>query len=421
MTIAIFTDTYSPEINGVTTAIRLIREELQNRGHTVYLFCPEYGGRVFADDPYTIRFPSIPYFFKKMKERRFVFPHFRKLFRIRRLGIDIIHSQVPGNIGVYGLIAARLFNIPHVHTYHTLYMAYIHYMPIPHAISTRSVRWISRKFLGRCQRVVAPSYDIRRELKSYGVDAPIDVIPTGIETRRSHAFLNPAKLKGKYGIQPDEPCLLYVGRLGPEKNVQFLFDVMSELRERGRRVQLLIVGDGPDRARLEGLVRSQDLGSAVTFAGYIPREEVFSFYHMTDLFVFASETETQGLVLLEAMSVGTPVVAVAVMGVADLMTDNRGGIAVRPRVDEFANAVESLLDNDELYRRKRDEAEHKAHDWSVTRSVDRLLWFYEESIRDHRAHGMPRYGARSWNPAPEFGPQATPEDDTETTPKEQTQ
>ena len=407
MTIAIFTDTYAPEINGVTTSVRLVREELQNRGHTVYLFCPEYGGRMFSDDPDTIRLPSIPYFFRKMKERRFVFPHFKKLFKVRRLGVDLIHSQVPGNIGVYGLIAAWLFGVPHVHTYHTLYMAYVHYMPIPHSVSTRTVKWISRKFLGRCQRTVSPSYDIRNELKSYGVDAPIDVIPTGVETRRSHAFLNPVKLKDKYGIPEDRPCLLYVGRLGPEKNVAFLFDVMKALRERKTNAHLLIIGDGPDRHRLEGLVHQDALTSSITFAGYIPREEVFSFYAMADLFVFASETETQGLVLLEAMSVGTPAVAVDRMGVSDLLADKRGGIPVRARPAEFANAVETILSDEELMNAKRTEAFEKAEEWSVSRSVERLEWFYREAIRDYKKHGMPRHRHRNWTPASEIGPETT--------------
>jgi glycosyltransferase involved in cell wall biosynthesis len=341
-----------------------------------------------------------------MKERRFVFPHFKKLFKVRRLNVDIIHSQVPGNIGVYGLIAAWLFDIPHVHTYHTLYMAYVHYMPIPHAVSTRSVKWISRKFLGRCQRAVAPSHDIRTELKSYGVDAPIDVIPTGIETRRAHAFLNPEKLKGKYGIPADRPCLLYVGRLGPEKNVAFLFEVMQELRQRHEPAHLLIIGDGPDRHRLEGLVHQGGLTENVTFAGYIPREEVFSFYRMADLFVFASLTETQGLVLLESMSVGTPAVAVSAMGVADLLSDGRGGIPVRPRPEEFANAVRSMLSDSSLFEAKREEALAKADEWSVPRSTDRILWFYEESLRDYKRHGMPRHRRRPWAPAAEIEPES---------------
>ncbi len=412
MTIAIFTDTYSPEINGVTTSVRLLRQELQNRGHRVYLFCPEYGGRMFNDDADTFRMRSIPYFFRKMKERRFVFPEFKTLFKVRRLNVDIIHSQVPGNIGVYGLIAAWLFNIPHVHTYHTLYMAYIHYMPIPKAVSTRSVKWISRKFLGRCQRVVAPSHDIRRELKGYGVDAPIDVIPTGVETRRNHGFLNPVKIKAKYRVPEDRPCLLYVGRLGPEKNVQFLFEVMLELRQRAADVHLLIVGDGPDRHRLEGLVRQLQLNGDVTFAGYLPREEVFSFYRMADLFVFASRTETQGLVLLEAMSVGTPAVAVAEMGVGDLLTDGRGGIPVRPVPAEFANAVQSVLENETLMEKKRAEAYEKADEWSVARSTDRLLWFYKESIRDYKRHGMPRHRDRPWSVVPEIDPHTTLPDHT---------
>lgn len=405
MTIAIFTDTYAPEINGVTTSVRLLREELQARGHRVYLFCPEYGGRMFADDEDTIRLPSIPYFFRKMKERRFVFPHFRKLFKVRRLGVDIIHSQVPGNIGVYGLITSWLFGVPHVHTYHTLYMAYVHYMPFPHSISTRSVKWISRKFLGRCQRAAAPSHDIRRELKSYGVDAPIDVIPTGVETRRSHAFLNAEKIRSKYGIPEGRPCLLYVGRLGPEKNVAFLFEVMGELRRRGSDAYLLIIGDGPDRHRLEYLVRENGLGGDVGFAGYLPREEVFSFYRMADLFVFASKTETQGLVLLEAMSVGTPAVAVAKMGVSDLLSDGRGGIPVRDHPTEFAEQVLQMLSDPPLRERKRAEAYAKAEEWSVTRSTERLEWMYREAMRDYRRHGMPRHRHRNWTTTAEIEPE----------------
>jgi glycosyltransferase involved in cell wall biosynthesis len=393
MNIAVFTDAYRPEINGVTTSIYLFRKELERRGHRVYLFCPEYN-RNPDDDPAIVRLPSIPYFFKQMRERRFVFPSLRKLWKIRHLGIDVIHSHVPGNTGVFALLASWLFRIPHVHTYHTLYMEYIHYVTLPQAFATRAVLWITRHFCGRCQRVVAPSNQITEVLRSYSVDAPIDVIPTGIDTMPPDRLASRETIRERFGLRPGDKLLSFVGRIGREKSIDFLLHVVNAMRTERDDFKLVIVGDGPDRAGLEELRDRLGLQNRVIFTGYQSRETVFSVYRASDAFVFSSQTETQGLVLLEAMSMGTPVVAVNAMGVADLEGDGRGGFLTDPTVEDFSRHLAPLLDDPKLQERKSAEALEKAAEWSLEAMTTRLLETYRCAIADYRVHGLPRFRRR---------------------------
>ncbi len=393
MTIAIFTDTYRPEINGVITSIDLFRRQLQQRGHTVYLFCPDYN-RNPGSDPHVFRFPSVRYFFPMMRERRFVFPSLKLWRQFRSLNVDVIHSQVPANTGAYALILSWWYRIPHVHTYHTLFMEYTHYMPLPRALSTRLVRWISRKFCGRCQRIVSPSIRIKDEIIGYGVDAPIDIIPTGIDFIPDREYVPSDVLRRKLNLPADKKLLVVVGRLGREKNIAFLLQVLADLRLVRDDLHLVIVGDGPDRPRLVKDVQKLGVTDAVTFTGYVKRELVFSIIHMSELFVFASVTETQGLVLLEAMAAGTPCVAVDAMGVADMLSDGRGGVLTSLAVPEFCWYVNELLSNSRLYRRKKAEALQKAEEWSVDAMTDRLLNCFEQSILDFRRHGIPRHKHR---------------------------
>ncbi len=399
LTVALFSDAYPPEINGVATAVVLIRRELQRQGHTVYVFCPNYN-RPSADEGGVFRFFSIPYFFKAMRNQRFVFPTLRDFRRLKHLGVDIIHSHVPGNIGVLALLASWWYRIPHVHTYHTFYTRYIHYMPLPRSFAIRGVKWITRKFGGRCQRVICPSRQIRDEIATYGIDFPVDVIPTGIDLERSESVVTPEVLRVRCGIPEGRRILAFVGRLGLEKNLDFLVEVLSHLVNQGHDLSLLFVGGG-DAAEL--IVKTAgDLGvmDRVHITGYVPRYTVFSYCRMADVFVFASMTETQGLVLLEAMSTGLPTVAIDAMGVSDLQRDEVGGFLSAPEVPEFAEKVALLLTDDEIYQHKRREAINKARIWSTEPMTRRIVSCYEEAIRDYRLHGLPRYRRRPWRQDP---------------------
>lgn len=393
MRIAIFTDTYNPEINGVVTSVELFRRELERRGHTVYLFCPEYPHQD-ESQPNVFRFPSSPYLFKMMTERRFAYPSLKVFRQISKLNIDIIHSQVPANIGTFGLFVGRFWRIPNVTTYHTLFAEYTHYMPIPTGIARYLVELISRRFTGRCQRVISPSYRIKQELRKYHVDAPVDVIPTGMDFHDPDELDDDAAIRRRLGVPEGKRVLSMIGRIGREKNISFLLGVMKLLKQRRSDFVFVVTGDGPDLEPLQAEVEELGLEREVMFTGYVTRPEVFGLLKTTSILVFASLTETQGLVLLESMSMGTPVVAIDAMGVSDLLAEGRGGIPARMDTEDFAEKVERLLDDDALYEEKRREALEKAREWSIERMTDRLLECYDLAITDYRSRRQPRFGER---------------------------
>ncbi len=395
MNIVIFTDTYRPEINGVVTSIDVFRRQLIAEGHAVHLFAPRYFG-MDEPDPTIHRLPSIPFPFPMMKERRVVFPTLRAVRTFKKLKPDVIHSQVPGNLGVLALILSWWYRVPHVHTYHTLFIEYTHYMPLLQSFSRRAVVWISRHFCGRCQYIVSPSLMIRDEIRSYGVDAPIAVIPTGIDFDPAREVIPADEIKRRHRMPTDKKLMLYVGRVGREKSIDFLVKVTKKILETRDDVRLVVVGDGPDRPGLVALATKLGVLDAITFTGYVPREEVFSIYAAADVFTFASRTETQGLVLLEAMSVGTPVVAVDAMGVHDLLADGIGGVLSGPSVTEFAAHVTSLLDDRARYETLKRDALRKAETWSVSRMAEKLTACFNESIIDLKRHGKPRFRRRPW-------------------------
>ncbi|MFW5844381.1 MAG: glycosyltransferase, partial [Spirochaetota bacterium] len=257
----------------MATAVVLIRRELQRQGHTVYVFCPNYN-RPTDDETGVFRFFSIPFFFKAMRNQRFVFPTLKDFRRLKHLGVDIIHSHVPGTIGVLALLAAWWYRIPHVHTYHTFYVRYTHYVPLPKSLSVRGVKWITRHFGGRCQRVICPSRQIRDEILSYNIDFPLDVIPTGIDLERTEALVPEEGIRRAQALPPELRILTFVGRLGYEKNLEFLVDVTADLTERGYDLTLLFVGDGDARTRICDTAEKRGIAERIRITGYVPRESV---------------------------------------------------------------------------------------------------------------------------------------------------
>jgi len=271
-------------------------------------------------------------------------------------------------------------------------------MPFPTSFAKRAVRWIARHFCGRCQHVISPSNGMRQTIQGHGVEAPVSVVPTGVEMRgdRQQTPLDTLFLKydlGDVSRLEGKRLLISVGRLGREKNVCYLIRALSVIRER-HDVHFLMIGDGPDRREVEELVDELDLADHVTLAGYVEHEDVFAFIRHSDLFIFSSVTETQGLALLESMAVGTPVVAIAGYGVSDLLENSTGGFTTSSSMIEFTGAVDRMLSDDSLLREKGKEALERAHDWSVESQVAKIVGIYAESIRDFQAHGLPRHGHR---------------------------
>jgi glycosyltransferase involved in cell wall biosynthesis len=398
MRVAFFTDTYRPEINGVVTSIDTYRKELERQGHEVYVFAPRYFG-TDDPDPRTVRLPSIPFPFPLMKERRLSAPGNRGLRTFRRLGFDLIHSQVPANMGVLALLCSWFWRVPHIHTYHTHYMEYIHYMPFPRSFARRAIIWIARHFCGRCQYIVAPSDTMAELIASYGVDCPIEVIPTGIDLSGLSLTDDVSRIFRTYGLGDfgrlgGKVLLSSVGRLGREKNIGFLIRAVHELKGRGADVHLIMIGDGPDRPEVEAEIERLGLQDDVTLTGYLDRKDVLSVICRSEIFVFASQTETQGLVLLESMAVGTPVVALRGPGVNDLMDGEIGGFTTVGDIRLFADAVQRLIEDDKLRESKIQSARERANELSVTNQARKLVDLYRVSIEEFSRHGLPRYRHR---------------------------
>ena len=239
---------------------------------------------------------------------------------------------------------------------------------------------------------------MREAIRDHGVDAPISVVPTGIDLRSKHHHQALPELFAKYDLGDParllgKRLLVSVGRLGREKNICFLVRALAIIRQR-HDVHFLMIGDGPDRGEVEELIERLGLGSNITLVGYVDHEDVFAFLSHGELFIFASLTETQGLVLLESMAVGTPVVALEGIGVSDLLEHDAGGLTTRPTMVEFTNAVDRMLGDPDLLAEKAAEARNRATEWSEENQVSRIISIYHESVADFRKHGLPRFRHR---------------------------
>ncbi|MFH2105247.1 MAG: glycosyltransferase [Parcubacteria group bacterium] len=391
MNIGFFTDSYTPLIDGVVRSILLYRQELEKRGHKVYIFAPkkiksrsDLVNRVkIKDDERVFRFRAvdstvipgyplaIPVSFKATK-------------KIPALDLDIVHCQTPATMGLLGDIVSLLENLPKVYTYHTYYPEYAGNYIFSGKFKTKAaVQKYDVLYCNRSDRVIVPSPKLQNILINWGVKSEVSVLPTGIDLTEFFAA-DGQRFREKYKIASDQNILLFVGRLGIEKNIDFLIEVAAKLRAAKEKTVLVIVGDGKDRKDLEKKAKELNLKDQVIFTGFLARPDTLDAFAATHTFVFSSKTDTQGLVLAEAAALGKPIVMVKDEGLGDIIVDGVNGYVVPENVDIFAAKVKKLLHDNELYVIMSAKSREKAQGLSIENQTDKLLQIYEETLADHR-------------------------------------
>ena len=381
MRILMVTDVYFPRVNGVSTSIRTFRRELQAVGHHVTLIAPDYATRS-ADETDIIRIPSrsVP---RDPEDRMMRRAQIDKLLpMLRDLRFDVIHIQTPFIAHYAGLHLARALKIPVIESYHTFFEEYLyHYVPlVPRAV----MRWVARHFtVNQCNavnQVIAPSRAMHTALTEYGVTTPITIVPTGLETAQ-FTLGNGLRFRAQHGIAADTPVMLYVGRVAYEKNIDFLLRAFKVVQQQIPSALLLIVGEGPAVGHLQTLTTRLNLDNAVRFIGYLDRDTtLLDCYRAGDIFAFASRTETQGLVLLEALAQGTPVVSTIHMGTKDVLEHAQGARIASEEIEHFSQAAIALLQDKQARLQLSQAAQNDAARWSSKEMAERLLKLYRHVI-----------------------------------------
>lgn len=379
MNIGLFTDTYFPQVSGVATSIKTLRDELIAQGHHVYIFTTTDPKARHDDVEAGIyRFPSIPWV--SFTERRIaVRGAFRAVKLAKKFHLDIVHNQTEFALGAMGKIVAHELNIPCLHTYHTMYQDYLHYIANGHIIKPRNVATFARFYLKNMTGVIAPSNRVLDTLESYHIEAPIRVIPTGINLRiyRQHDSLEQIHaLRQQYGYDDDTPVLLSLSRLAYEKNIHALIEAMPDILAHKPAAQLLIVGDGPARETLERQVKQMSLQDHIQFAGEVDNDDVCHYYQMANVFVSASDSESQGLTYDEALASDLPIVVMRSKYTDELIDDPAIGTSFQKQVDLVKGALYYLdhPNNQESHTKRQ----QKLYDISAEVFVKRVVQFYTD-------------------------------------------
>jgi glycosyltransferase involved in cell wall biosynthesis len=405
-----FTDAYWPRINGVTVSVDSFSHALVRSGNEVMIICSFYPESKEAEriatwksrtkngqadvkkgEPIIIRVPSMPIIISK--EDRIA--KFSKWFwvskQIEAFNPDIIHVNTEFVIAEFGFQYAKLHNLPVVYTFHTLWEDYVaNYIPlVPTFLLQATIRGIHKNILRRADTIIVPTVQIQDVLRKYKVKKQSYLLPTGIDTHLfSHDASETAQFRAmltqKYPLLLNKRVLLFAGRIAKEKNIDFLLKIVPPVIERHPEAVFLFVGNGPDLYFYTEECERLNIEEHCVFTGYVAREDLALIYSISDVFVFPSLTETQGLVTIEAMLSGTPVVAIGAMGTIQIMNGDKGGFMVHDDPQEFTARVFDLLEDDELYRRKAEEAKRHAQGWTIETMTAKLENIYRSSLRMFR-------------------------------------
>jgi 1,2-diacylglycerol 3-alpha-glucosyltransferase len=382
MNILFISDVFFPRVNGVSTSINTFATELRALGHQVTLIAPSYTDEDKQEE-WIVRVPSHKIYFDP-EDRLMNFGKLKALLPwIRDKHFDVIHIHTPFTAHYVGIHFGKKLDIPVVETYHTFFEDYLHhYLPfIPQFISRKLARMISRRQCNAVDGIVSPSKPMLDVLKQYGIKTPAEVVATGLDDS-SFARVDGEHFRMSHDIPLAQPMLLFVGRVAHEKNIGFLLEMHVELIKKHPDALLVITGEGPAEESIKHSIDKLDISNKVRMIGYLDRShELIACYKAADIFVFASKSETQGLVLLEAMAQGTAVVAIAELGTKSILIEGEGVLIAKDDINDFADKVSVLLSDapkrQMIGEKGRQYAQEK---WGAGVLAKKVAKFYKSTI-----------------------------------------
>lgn len=383
MKVGMFINYYIPSKGGMETSVINLCKGLKDAGHEPFVFAPKYPN--YKDTEKNIfRYESFRF-------------HYNGYFyviplplpggmtkTIKNLNLDIIHSHQPYSLGDEALIYARKMKIPLVFTYHIKYEDYSHYIPlVPKSIADHFIRKTYTNYSNKCNAVIAPSSAIKNLLLENGVKSRIEIIPSGINIDEfAKSTGKREEVRAKYKISPNDVVLITACRLTPEKNVEFLVEAFKKIRSSCSNAKFIIVGDGARRKVLEDMAKNSGLENDVIFPGLVGKEEIISLYQAGDIFVFASQTETQGLVAVEAMSAGIPAVCVKASGIEDMIVNGEDGILTENSIDDFSSNVIKVINDPNLRKNLADHAKQNSQKFTIKLWTEKIIKLYDSLIKE---------------------------------------
>jgi len=400
MRIGIFTETYTPYISGLVTSEVMLKNALEKQGHEVYVVTANLETFKYEYNPVE-RVLKIPGLKTGIYDSRLtsVYP-IRAVNIIRGWKLDVIHSQTEFAIGTFARIFAKQYNIPLVHTYHTLYEDYVHYITKGYfnRSSKKIVEYLSKFYCETtATELIVPTNKIYKLFKEkYNFEKNIHIIPTGIEVERFYKENQNQKeidnLRKTLGISKKDFTILFVGRLAEEKNVEFLIHSHSELLKKHSNMKLIIVGDGPDKEKYEDYTKELGIEKNVIFTGKAAWGDMPYYYHVADVFATASKTETQGLTVIEAMAANTIPVCMRDEAFQSMVTEDLNGLFFETE-EEYQEKILFLYENKKELEKFDKQARIQAEHYSSKSYADRVLEVYQRAIKEKQSEN--RYGILS--------------------------
>lgn len=387
MKIGFFTDWYVPEKSGLDSSIETFKKDFEKLGHEVYIFAPSYKG-CKDDDPRVLRFKSLKILEKP--ETRLAYPvapiaSFKKM---KRTNLDIVHAHTPFSMGVLGKYLAFVKKIPFLYTHHTDYQEYSKVYFKEKLILPFFANALTSWFSNISDAVIAPSFKIKKFLKEKAVKKKIYVIPTGIDTNLFKESLEEKeKIRKKLKIPKKSFVLLFVGRMGMEKNIEFLLRAFKKLpRKKDSETIFVLVGDGPHLDKFKDLAKEMGIFHFLRFAGAVPRKEIPHYYQAADIFIFSSLTETQGIVVFEAIASGLPIVALEDDIYKNVVINEKNGFLIagkeKNKEKAFSQKITRLIDDPSLRKKFSFISRQTACRFSREKQAEKLLAVYQKEIKE---------------------------------------